>query len=282
MEYISMRLGTVFNNATKSDITQKEIENLEKRILLDYGGEDQFAVTISNGKIQFTPGKIDNPDCSFFVSKARAGVMNWLFSSFNEEPDYISENLKMEGKPEDINQVKRLTELIAIEARKLGSVGIKMAIPGGIRDRSGDREWQAAEIPAGNGHGNARSVAKIASVIACEGELDDLRIISQKTLEKILEEQIYDRDLVMQIPIRFGLGVGLKRKERPYPHDRTCYWGGAGGSAIIMDLDAKIGIGYVMNQMRNQTIQETTSNKYSSDSRGNRLITAVFESLDLI
>jgi hypothetical protein len=34
--------------------------------------------------------------------------------------------------------------------------------------------------------------------------------------------------------------------------------------------------------MRNQPMQETMSNKYHSDSRGNRLITAVFESLNLI
>ena len=37
----------------------------------------------------------------------------------------------------------------------------------------------------------------------------------------------------------------------------------------------------VMNQMRNQTLKETASNKYSSDSRANKLITAVFESLGL-
>ncbi|MHA2039256.1 MAG: serine hydrolase domain-containing protein, partial [Promethearchaeota archaeon] len=265
MEYIPMRLGAVFHTANKSEIVQKEIENIEKRILLDYGDEDQFSVIITKGIIQFSAGKIDDPDCSFRVSKDRAGVINWLFSSFNEEPDYISENLKMEGKPEDIDQIKKLFEKIASEAKKIGSVGIKMVINNGFRDRSGDREWQAAEIPAGNGHGNARSVAKIASIMACGGELDGKRLLSQETLEKILEEQIYDKDLVMQIPIRWGLGVGLKRKERPYPHDRTCYWGGAGGSAIIMDLDAKIGIGYVMNQMRNQTVQETASNKYSSD-----------------
>ena len=283
VEYIPLIIGSVFKNGNKSEAVKNKIENLEKRVVLDFGDEDQFAVTISNGKIRFKKGNINNPDCRFIVSKDRAGAMNWIFSSINEEPDYISENLKMQGKPEDIDQIKELFELIAIEARRLGPVGIKMFLnPGGVREKSGDREWQAAEIPAANGHGNARSVAKIASIIACEGELDGIRLISQETVEKILEEQIYGRDLVMPFPLSFGLGVGLPTKERPFPHHRTCFWGGYGGSAITMDLDAKIGIGYVMNQMRNQTFQETIANKFHSDTRGNRLITALFESLGYI
>ncbi|MFW9782837.1 MAG: serine hydrolase domain-containing protein, partial [Candidatus Heimdallarchaeota archaeon] len=249
---------------------------------LDFGDEDQFAVIISDGKIEFKTGKIDNPDCRFIVSKDKAGAMNWLFHSLNEEADYVSENLTMEGSSDNINQIKKLFETISTEARRLGPVGIKMALPGGIRDRSGDRDWQAAEIPAANGHGNARSVAKIASVIACEGELEGKRFISKETLEKILEEQIVGRDLVMAIPIRWGLGVGLPLKERPSPNPRTCWWGGAGGSAIRMDLDDHIGFAYVMNKMRNQTMQETAQNLYHSDTRGNRLIKATYESLGLI
>jgi len=282
MEYVTLLMEGIFNRANNSEIVKKEIENLEKKIKFDYGDKDQFAVMISNGTIEFKTGNIEDPDCSFSVSKDRAGAMNWIFSSFNEEPDYISENLKIEGSSEDVDKIKKLFELIALEVRRLGGVGIKMALPGAIRNRSGDREWQAAEIPAANGHGNARSVAKIASIIACEGELDGIRFISQKTLEKILEEQIYGRDLVMPYPLRWGLGVGLPTKERPRPNPRTCFWGGAGGSAISMDLDDKIGIGYVMNQMRNQTLQETAKNFFHSDTRGNRLIKATYESLDLI
>jgi CubicO group peptidase (beta-lactamase class C family) len=282
MEYVFFLLNGILNSAKNSKIVKKEIENIEKKVLLDWGDDDQFTVTFSKGKIEFKTGKIDKPDCSFIVSKDRAGAMNWLFNSLNEEPDYISENLKMEGKNEDIDQVKKIFEIIAIEAKKLGPVGVKMALPGGIRDVSGDREWQAAEIPAANGHGNARSVAKIASIIACEGELDGKRFISEDTLEKILEEQISGVDLVMPYPLRWGLGVGLPTKERPRPNPRTCFWGGAGGSAINMDMDDNIGIGYVMNQMRNQTLQELIKTKFHSDTRGDRLIVAVYESLGLI
>ena len=282
MEYVPLIMGGLFQIVNKSDVVKKEIEDLDKKILLDYDDDDQFSVIISNGKIEFKVGKIDNPDCSFIVTKDRAGVINSLFSSLNEEADYVAANLKKVGTPEDLNLVKKLFELFAVEARKSGRVGIKMAIPGGIRDRSGDREWQAAEIPAANGHGNARSVAKIASVIACEGEIDGKKFISKETLEKILEEQIYGRDLVMPYLLRFGLGVGLPTEVRPAPNPRTCWWGGAGGSAIRMDLDDHIAFGYVMNQMRNQTLQETSANMFHSDTRGNRLIKATYESLNLI
>ena len=129
------------------------------------------------------------------------------------------------------------------------------------------------------GFGNARSVALIAALMACGGELNNIRLLSLNTIEKAIEEQIYSTDLVLGVPIRFGLGFGLRSKEKPYPNQRTFYWSGVGGSFVIMDLDAKVSIAYVPNQMRYQTPEETQSNKYANDTRANRLITAFFEAL---
>lgn len=284
MENIFILYRGVFNIANNSEIVKEEIKNLETRVMFDYGDKDQFNILISNGKIEFKNGTIDNPDCTFTTTKDRAAVINWIFSNVDEEPEYVSKYLKIEGNSEDIQQIKRLFELIATEARRLGPIGIKMALLefASIRDYSGEREWQIAEIPASNGHGNARSVAKVASIIACEGELEGKRLISKESLEKILEEQITGIDLFMQTPVRYGLGVGLPHKYRISPNPRTCWWGGMGGSAIRMDLDDHIGFGYVMNQMRNQTLEETAANLYHSDTRGNRLIKATYESLGLI
>lgn len=112
------------------------------------------------------------------------------------------------------------------------------------------RAWRGAEIPAANGHGNARSVTRIAAAIACGGELDGVRLLSLDTIKKALEEQSYGTDLVIQLPVRFGLGFGLQQKERPRgPNKNMLYWGGAGGSVCRMDLDAKVSIAYVMNKM---------------------------------
>ena len=123
---------------------------------------------------------------------------------------------------------------------------------------SRDRAWRAAEIPAANGHGNARSVARVAALMACGGELDGVRLLSMSTLEKAIEEQAYGPDLVLIMPIRFGLGFGLTSKEVPLgPNPRAFFWGGWGGSLIAMDLDAKVSMAYVMNKMGSTTTGDT-------------------------
>src|SRR5262249_24544735 len=45
--------------------------------------------------------------------------------------------------------------------------------------------WRRADIGAGNGHGNARSVARIQSVVACGGEVAGVRLLSPKTIDRI-------------------------------------------------------------------------------------------------
>jgi CubicO group peptidase (beta-lactamase class C family) len=112
------------------------------------------------------------------------------------------------------------------------------------------RGWLGAEIPAANGQGNARSMARIGSVVANGGSLDGREFLSAETIEKSIMEQIYETDLIYG-PIRWGLGWVLPCKEIPFTPNwknrRACMWGGAGGSIILMDLDAKVCFAYAMN-----------------------------------
>ena len=76
-----------------------------------------------------------------------------------------------------------------------------------------------------------------------------------ETIEKIIEEQYYGPDLVIDMPIRWGLGFGLPSKEMPIgPNPRAFYWGGWGGSVIVVDLDARVSFSYVMNKMSANTM----------------------------
>jgi CubicO group peptidase (beta-lactamase class C family) len=108
--------------------------------------------------------------------------------------------------------------------------------------------WRRAEIPAANGHGNARSVAAIQSVISCGGEARDIRLLSEEGVETIFEEQSNGRDFVLGVPVRFGMGFGLASETMPMG-PRTCAWGGYGGSLVVNDLDSRTTVAYVMNRM---------------------------------
>ncbi len=111
--------------------------------------------------------------------------------------------------------------------------------------------WKRAEIGAANGHGNARSVARIQAVVANGGTVDEVDLLSPATIELIFDEQARGIDLVLGTPQRFGIGYGIADLEvRPYiPEGRICFWGGWGGSTIVVDCDRNMTIAYMMNKM---------------------------------
>src|SRR5262245_15095995 len=69
--------------------------------------------------------------------------------------------------------------------------------------------WRRAEIPAAGGIGNARSVARVHSALACGGAVDGVRLLSEATVKRILEKQTNGTDKVLNAPARFGMGFGL-------------------------------------------------------------------------
>src|SRR5262245_37853906 len=112
--------------------------------------------------------------------------------------------------------------------------------------------WRRADIGAFNGHGNARSVARIQSAVACAGIVDGVRLLSPKTIDRIFEVQSNTIDLVMGVQIRMGVGYGLPPMPQvlPFlPEGRLCTWGGAGGSLVVIDVDRRMTFAYVMNKM---------------------------------
>ncbi len=108
--------------------------------------------------------------------------------------------------------------------------------------------WRRAEIPAANGQGNARSVATIQSIVSGRGQARGIRLFSEKTADLIFEEQANGIDKVLGETLHFGMGYGLATAMMPIG-PRACFWGGYGGSVIIMDQDAELTVCYVMNRM---------------------------------
>ena len=124
--------------------------------------------------------------------------------------------------------------------------------------------WRLAEIGAANGHGNARSVARVMSALALGGAVDGVRLLSPSTIEHVFREQSHGTDLFLGVPMRFGIGYGLPEPTGvPFiPEGRTCFWGGWGGSLIIMDTDRRVTISYMMNKMQPGLVGSDVAARY--------------------
>lgn len=113
------------------------------------------------------------------------------------------------------------------------------------------KEWREAEIPAANGHGNARALARIYGTLARGGEQDGVRLLEPESITRARTEQISGPDATLgQMPMRYGLGFMLRSDFMPFsPSENAFGHPGAGGSIGIADPDAKVGFGFVMNRM---------------------------------
>jgi len=143
---------------------------------------------------------------------------------------------------------------LPIDFTKLDPKGLMVKTftgPGADAAASSTPAWRRAEIPAANGHGNARSVARIQSVVSHDGEAFGVRLLSPGTIDQIFHTQSNGVDLVLGLPLHFGIGYGLPRLDTvPYiPEGRRCFWGGWGGSLVVNDLEHRMTVAYMMNKM---------------------------------
>ena len=145
--------------------------------------------------------------------------------------------------PPEGEGTRDVSELGEFGARALSSPVIRAA-------QSHEKGWRRAEIPAANGHGNARSVAETLSLLANGGVRGEKRLISEAGAKRALEIQTEGVDAVLGIPVRWGLGFGLTSELAPLgPNEQVCFWGGYGGSLAVVDMDARVSFSYVMNKM---------------------------------
>jgi CubicO group peptidase (beta-lactamase class C family) len=137
------------------------------------------------------------------------------------------------------------------------AVTLKMITPGSLLRRSfsglavdpTDRAYLAVEVPAGNGVGTARAIARAYSAFAEGGaELG----ITPETLARITEPPVVARpkDEVIGIPSYFSLGFLRPGPEVAFGSSQRSFGSpGAGGSFGFADPDVRLGYAYVMNRL---------------------------------
>jgi CubicO group peptidase (beta-lactamase class C family) len=122
--------------------------------------------------------------------------------------------------------------------------GVMMAGPA---DPFNTRAVHATEMPAANGITTARSLARMyASTVA---DVDGVRLLVASTVQAARSEAVNGPDTCLVLPTRFGMGFMLDGEFAPMLSESSFGHAGAGGSLGYADPDAKVGYGYVMNQM---------------------------------
>jgi CubicO group peptidase (beta-lactamase class C family) len=131
---------------------------------------------------------------------------------------------------------RTLGEPGSLHARALGN-------PPGLVDLDvvNGASWRRAEIPAVNGHGTARGIARFYAALSEGGTLDGVTVLAEETVRAMAGVQCSGPDVLLGEDVSWGLGVGVD--------EHGFGMGGLGGAFGGGDLERRFGFGYVTATM---------------------------------
>jgi CubicO group peptidase (beta-lactamase class C family) len=164
------------------------------------------------------------------------------------------------GLPADIPEERLARVELLSPARGLRAlfytppaVTLRMILPGSLLRRSfsglavdpNDRDYLAVEVPAGNGVGTARAIARAYSAML------DCEIVTPQTLARVIAPPLLvdARDAVLGLPSYFSLGFLRPGPQVAFGSSERAFGSpGAGGSFAFADPDMRLAYAYVMNK----------------------------------
>ena len=129
-------------------------------------------------------------------------------------------------------------------------------------------EWRKMELPSANGHATAEALARMMAILACDGAIDGVQVLSPGMAARASAERIRGQDLVL--PYQISWGAGFMRNEPNFfcgPTADAFGHSGWGGSCAFADPERRISASYVMNRQSAELI---------GDHRPRRLIDAAY------
>ncbi|KAM0234617.1 hypothetical protein ACHAP5_010011 [Fusarium lateritium] len=240
-------------------VTLADICDFDKAVSLLAAQAPWWTPGTASGYHSFTHGflighvirKVTGKTLKEFIRDHMAGPLSADFQLGVNESDLrrVSDVIPWVGAPRNSSSSSPSpspspdTDSIAIRASRY---------PAFSPDMANTALWRNAELGGGNGHGNARSIARILSMVSLGGTVDGKRCLKPETIDLIFEQMSNGTDLVTNLPIRWGIGFGITGEgvmPTWLPQGRVCFWSGLGGSVAIMDLDRKMTIVYTMNKL---------------------------------
>jgi CubicO group peptidase (beta-lactamase class C family) len=119
--------------------------------------------------------------------------------------------------------------------------------PSGLFTAANTPAFRAAEVPAANGIGSARSLSRLYA--ACIGDVDGVRLLKPETVERAMRTEAHGEDLVVGYETRYATGFQLSFPSRPMAGEGSFGHYGMGGSMAFAHPARGLSFGYTMNQM---------------------------------
>ena len=176
---------------------------------------------------------------------APLGLDFWIGLPESEEPRVS--RLEQAPPPTDPEAFALMMQIAGPGTMGFNALFMSGVMMAGPADPFNSRAVHATEMPAANGITTARSLARMYA--ATVSEVDGIRLIDDDTVATARSEAVNGSDACLVLPTRFGMGFMLDGEFAPMLSASSFGHAGAGGSLGYADPDAKVGYGYVMNQM---------------------------------
>ena len=226
--------------------------------------------------------RVDGRTAGEYFKEEIASPLNIDFHIGLKESDFerCADMLMIEMDPDNIklpgNFMRHIPDFLLPKKLK----NFKSSITGGdfliaFQSRAGDGvdypnlpDWRMAEIPSANGHGSAKSLAKLYGILSNGCERDSVSIMKPETLERSITPYSSGPDTVLfGANIKFGLGYELEKgvsglgNLSPVFKNKMFGHAGVGGAVAFGDPDKKLGYAFVCNQQHQTRYLYQTNNQ---------------------
>ncbi|MFG1793553.1 serine hydrolase domain-containing protein [Nocardia sp. NPDC049149] len=176
-------------------------------------------------------------DVDFFIGLPPAEQYRVSRLVFAPQPDFAA-------IPEDLIPERLRPVLAALQdPDSLANRAFQITDPPDLDFNSPD--VHAAEIPASNGIGTARGLARLYAALV--GDLDGHRLLTPETLSAATREQVAGTDLVITLEDRYATGYMLPTPELPLGGPHSFGHPGRGGSLAFADPTRGLAFAYTPN-----------------------------------
>ena len=122
--------------------------------------------------------------------------------------------------------------------------------------------WRRGAVGGAGGHGTARGIALAQSAVSHGGVAAGTRLLSEETVARIHEPQADGVDLLLSVPLRFGIGYGLSSPSAPAIPDGAAWWTGYGGAIVVNDAARRTTVAYVPNKLADHMVASPRTDAY--------------------